>query len=269
MCVYSVVQPSPTLYNPMDCSLPGSSVLGISQAKIQERVAISYSRGSSQLMTIYYLFQALTKVMREEAEIDDFMEVKPPALSHRIASTQKNWLGPHQVYSIKWHSRIFKPPKSGDFVSEGFLVWFKFQKFQSHNVWLWFDLSLRLAILGLCVEVALFQWFEEKPKGRTVTDAGVRPICNFPPPAVIVKWRLISRPYCGWMRILHSRRDYLFSLQGYNYVQCCPPKYLQAPRVCQLSFYCYSKVNTTFFREHQLRDCYVSQASGDEWVCWV
>ena len=32
----------------MDCSLPGSSVHGISQAKILELVAISYSRGSSQ-----------------------------------------------------------------------------------------------------------------------------------------------------------------------------------------------------------------------------
>ena len=32
---------------PMDCSLPGSSVHGISQAGILERVAISFSRGSS------------------------------------------------------------------------------------------------------------------------------------------------------------------------------------------------------------------------------
>ena len=31
----------------MDCSLPGFSVHGISQARILERVAISYSRGSS------------------------------------------------------------------------------------------------------------------------------------------------------------------------------------------------------------------------------
>ena len=33
---------------PVDCSLPGSSVHGISQAKILEWVAISFSRGSSQ-----------------------------------------------------------------------------------------------------------------------------------------------------------------------------------------------------------------------------
>ena len=54
-------------------------------------------------------------------------------------------------------------------------------------MWLWFDLSLRLAVLGLCVEVALFQRSEEKPEGRTVTGAGVRPVGNFAPPAVIVR----------------------------------------------------------------------------------
>ena len=36
------------LRSPMDCSLPGSSTHGIFQARILERVAISYSRGSSQ-----------------------------------------------------------------------------------------------------------------------------------------------------------------------------------------------------------------------------
>ena len=46
-CVHarSVAQWYPTLCNPMDCSLPGSSVHGIFQARILERVAISYSRG--------------------------------------------------------------------------------------------------------------------------------------------------------------------------------------------------------------------------------
>ena len=37
-----------TLGNPMDCSQPGSSVYGISQARILEWVAISFSRGSTQ-----------------------------------------------------------------------------------------------------------------------------------------------------------------------------------------------------------------------------
>ena len=39
---------SPTLCNPIDCSLPGSSVHGIFQAIVLEWVAISCSRGSSQ-----------------------------------------------------------------------------------------------------------------------------------------------------------------------------------------------------------------------------
>ena len=36
------------LCDPLDCSLPGSSVYGISQARILEWVAIPFSRGSSQ-----------------------------------------------------------------------------------------------------------------------------------------------------------------------------------------------------------------------------
>ena len=43
----SVAQLYTILCNPMDCSLPGSSVHGILQARILERVAISFSRGSS------------------------------------------------------------------------------------------------------------------------------------------------------------------------------------------------------------------------------
>ena len=37
----------PTLWDPMDCSLPGSSIHGIFQARVLEWVAISFSRGSS------------------------------------------------------------------------------------------------------------------------------------------------------------------------------------------------------------------------------
>ena len=44
---WSVAQSCPTLCNPMDCSPPGSSVRGISQVRILEWVAISFSKGSS------------------------------------------------------------------------------------------------------------------------------------------------------------------------------------------------------------------------------
>ena len=46
LCI--VAQTCPILCNPMDCSTPGSSDHGISQERILEWVATSYSRGSSQ-----------------------------------------------------------------------------------------------------------------------------------------------------------------------------------------------------------------------------
>ena len=43
-----VAQSCPTLCDPMDCSLPGSTVHGIFQAIVLEWIAISFSKGSSQ-----------------------------------------------------------------------------------------------------------------------------------------------------------------------------------------------------------------------------
>ena len=43
-----VSQSSLTVFDPMDCSPPGSYILGIPQARILETVAIPFSRGSSQ-----------------------------------------------------------------------------------------------------------------------------------------------------------------------------------------------------------------------------
>ena len=45
---FSSAQSCPTLCDPMDCSLPGSSVHGIFQAIVLEWIAISFSRGSFQ-----------------------------------------------------------------------------------------------------------------------------------------------------------------------------------------------------------------------------
>ena len=42
-------QSCPTLWDPMDCSLPGCTVRGIFQARVLEWVAISFSRGFSWL----------------------------------------------------------------------------------------------------------------------------------------------------------------------------------------------------------------------------
>ena len=48
LCCCLVAKPCQTLCNPMVCSPPGSSVHGISQARILEWVTISFSRGSSR-----------------------------------------------------------------------------------------------------------------------------------------------------------------------------------------------------------------------------
>ena len=45
---FQIVMLEKTLESPMDCSLPGSSIYGIFQARVLEWAAISFSRGSSQ-----------------------------------------------------------------------------------------------------------------------------------------------------------------------------------------------------------------------------
>ena len=49
VCVHSVDQSYLTLWHPVDCRPPGSTVHEISQARMLERVAISSPRGSSRL----------------------------------------------------------------------------------------------------------------------------------------------------------------------------------------------------------------------------
>ena len=53
---HEVAQSCPILCNPMDCSLPGSSVHGILQARMLEWVAIPFYRGPSQPREILCYF---------------------------------------------------------------------------------------------------------------------------------------------------------------------------------------------------------------------
>ena len=64
-------QSCPILYDPMDCSPPGSSVHGIFQAGILEWVAISYFGGSAQ-PGIKLMFSALE---------GEFFTIGPPGKS--------------------------------------------------------------------------------------------------------------------------------------------------------------------------------------------
>ena len=49
-----IAQLCPTLSNPMDCSLPGSSVRGIFQAKVLEWGASAFSNDYVEFLTINY-----------------------------------------------------------------------------------------------------------------------------------------------------------------------------------------------------------------------
>ena len=51
-----VVQPCPTLSDPMDCSLPASSVHGIFQARVLEWGAIAFSQKTSRPKLNYIIF---------------------------------------------------------------------------------------------------------------------------------------------------------------------------------------------------------------------
>ena len=81
MCVL-VALSCPTLCDPMDCNPPGSSVRGILQARILEKIAISSSRASSWLRNqtrvsciscidrwILYLFKSLFWMLLTWSEI--------------------------------------------------------------------------------------------------------------------------------------------------------------------------------------------------------
>ena len=51
-----LLQSCPTLCDPMDCSLPGSAVRGIFQARVLEWVAIALSSFYCQFPSIFYPF---------------------------------------------------------------------------------------------------------------------------------------------------------------------------------------------------------------------
>ena len=77
VCSCSLAKSCPTLWDPMDCSPPGSSVHGISQARILELVTISCSRGSFQPRDqILHWQQSLYHWTTREAQWDSIQPYK-------------------------------------------------------------------------------------------------------------------------------------------------------------------------------------------------
>ena len=57
-----VAQLCPTLRDPMDCSLPGSSIHGISQARVLDWAAIAFSNDGSISILFSAIFPQLRRV---------------------------------------------------------------------------------------------------------------------------------------------------------------------------------------------------------------
>ena len=58
-----VAQSCPTLSDPMDCSLPGSSIHGIFQARVLEWGAIAFSVGDGGPAEISFMPDLMTQVL--------------------------------------------------------------------------------------------------------------------------------------------------------------------------------------------------------------
>ena len=106
MALSEVAQSCPTLCDPMDCSLPGFSVHGIFQARVLERVAISFSRGSSwprdrpqvsciagRCFTLWATREYYKNGLRTHEELEDLLEkgmvTHSSILSWRIPWTEE------------------------------------------------------------------------------------------------------------------------------------------------------------------------------------
>ena len=83
-----VAQLSPTLFDPMDCSLPGSSVHGILQARVLEWVAIVLSRGSSW--------------PRDWTQVSCIADRRFYRLSHQGSQRKWNLLSHVQLFATPW-----------------------------------------------------------------------------------------------------------------------------------------------------------------------
>ena len=83
----------PTLYDPMDCSLPGSSVHGISQARILEWVAICFYRCLCVCVTKFVIL-AIFKCTIQWYYICNVVQPLPLSISNFFSLPQSEILNP-------------------------------------------------------------------------------------------------------------------------------------------------------------------------------
>ena len=95
----------PTLCNPVDCSLPGSSVHGILQARILGWVAISFARGSSQPRDRIWVSRIAGRLFNlwatREDSINTYTMLNKTPLLHQSS-------GPRVLFSLSLSPSLFQ-----------------------------------------------------------------------------------------------------------------------------------------------------------------
>ena len=130
-----VAQSCLTLCNPMDCSLPGSSIHGILQARVLEWVAISFSKVHCTLLFSQHQFSSVTPLC---STLCDPMDCSTPGLPvhHQLPELT-------QIH-VQWVSDAIQP---------------------SHPL-----SSPSLPAFNLCQHQGLFKWVSSSPQVAKVLE---------------------------------------------------------------------------------------------------
>ena len=91
ICYCLFAKSCPNLLQPLDCSPPGSSLHGISQARILDWVAISFSRGSSPLRNKTSIFWVSGR----------FFITKPPVKSNIEILSSYKYIGFFCLFQVE------------------------------------------------------------------------------------------------------------------------------------------------------------------------
>ena len=135
------LQSCPALCGAMDCSLPGSSVLEILQARILEWVALSFSRESSQSGIEPFLMSSALAgrfFTSGESEVSQSCPTLCDPLDCRLPGSSVR--GIFQARVLEWVAISFSRVPPGNFI-----ILYNSGKPELYSIWVHFDNSNRLS----------------------------------------------------------------------------------------------------------------------------
>ena len=120
-----VTQSCPTLCDPMDCSLPGSSVRRIFQARVLEWVAIAFSRGSPWPRDWTWLSHTVGRRFTVWATREDHLNLitsqSTTAFRVRASTYKSGRAGTQLVYNKIWEWLAVKNGRFNKYIMVSFL----------------------------------------------------------------------------------------------------------------------------------------------------